>query len=155
MHPWIRYVSDYDRHFCRFANPLGGTVAVGNDASTTYHDTNLLISTTYQERLKKADILKIQKMLKSTKPKSFQAKWKPTIVPEAWGPQTNETNKPPAATSCAAAVLRRVPKKWTHDASGAEISWLLPTLGGWVTGLTEAWPHAFSGPVLSYTYNIE
>ncbi|CAK9086367.1 Dynein gamma chain [Durusdinium trenchii] len=31
----------------------------------------------------------------------------------------------------------RVPKRWTHDASGAEISWLLPTLGGWCTGLTD------------------
>lgn len=31
----------------------------------------------------------------------------------------------------------RVPKKWTHDASGAEISWLLPTIGGWCTGLTD------------------
>merc|ERR1719353_1996423 len=31
----------------------------------------------------------------------------------------------------------RVPKKWTHDASGAEISWLLPTIGGWFTGLID------------------
>jgi len=31
----------------------------------------------------------------------------------------------------------RVPKKWTHDASGAEISWLLPSIGGWCTGLTD------------------
>jgi dynein heavy chain len=31
----------------------------------------------------------------------------------------------------------RVPKSWTHDASGAEISWLMPNLGGWFTGLTE------------------
>lgn len=31
----------------------------------------------------------------------------------------------------------RVPKKWTHDASSAEISWLLPTIGGWCTGLTD------------------
>jgi len=31
----------------------------------------------------------------------------------------------------------RVPKKWTHDASGAEISWLLPNIGGWFTGLIE------------------
>jgi dynein heavy chain len=31
----------------------------------------------------------------------------------------------------------RVPKRWTHDASGAEISWLLPNMGGWFTGLTE------------------
>jgi dynein heavy chain len=31
----------------------------------------------------------------------------------------------------------RVPKSWTHDASGAEISWLMPNLGGWFTGLIE------------------
>ena len=31
----------------------------------------------------------------------------------------------------------RVPKSWTHDASGAEISWLLPTLGSWFTGLLD------------------
>merc|ERR1712072_1662772 len=31
----------------------------------------------------------------------------------------------------------RVPKRWTHDASGQEISWLLPNLGGWFTGLVE------------------
>jgi dynein heavy chain len=31
----------------------------------------------------------------------------------------------------------RVPKRWTHDASGQEISWLLPNMGGWFTGLTE------------------
>jgi len=31
----------------------------------------------------------------------------------------------------------RVPKRWTHDASGAEISWLLPNMGGWFTGLVE------------------
>eukprot|EP00928_Gymnodinium_smaydae_P031098 TRINITY_DN22944_c0_g2_i2.p1 TRINITY_DN22944_c0_g2~~TRINITY_DN22944_c0_g2_i2.p1 ORF type:complete len:3465 (-),score=972.42 TRINITY_DN22944_c0_g2_i2:18-9410(-) len=31
----------------------------------------------------------------------------------------------------------RVPKRWTHDASGAEISWLMPNLGGWFTGLIE------------------
>merc|ERR1719333_2095868 len=31
----------------------------------------------------------------------------------------------------------RVPKKWTHDPSGAEISWLMPNIGGWFTGLTE------------------
>ena len=30
-----------------------------------------------------------------------------------------------------------MPKKWTHDASGAEISWLLPSIGGWCTGLTD------------------
>merc|ERR1719498_1353346 len=31
----------------------------------------------------------------------------------------------------------RVPKKWTHDASGAEISWMMPNLGGWFTGLLD------------------
>jgi len=31
----------------------------------------------------------------------------------------------------------RVPKRWSHDASGAEISWLLPNIGGWFTGLLE------------------
>jgi len=31
----------------------------------------------------------------------------------------------------------RVPRKWTHDASGAEISWLMPNLGGWFTGLLD------------------
>jgi dynein heavy chain len=31
----------------------------------------------------------------------------------------------------------RVPKRWTHDASGAEISWLMPNIGGWFTGLVE------------------
>lgn len=31
----------------------------------------------------------------------------------------------------------RVPKKWTHDASGAEISWLMPNIGGWFTGLLD------------------
>jgi dynein heavy chain len=31
----------------------------------------------------------------------------------------------------------RVPKSWTHDASGMEISWLLPNMGGWFTGLVE------------------
>jgi len=31
----------------------------------------------------------------------------------------------------------RVPKKWTHDASGAEISWMMPNLGGWFTGLVD------------------
>lgn len=31
----------------------------------------------------------------------------------------------------------RVPKKWSHDASGAEISWLMPSIGGWFTGLLE------------------
>jgi len=31
----------------------------------------------------------------------------------------------------------RVPIGWTNDASGQEISWLMPNLGGWFTGLTE------------------
>jgi dynein heavy chain len=31
----------------------------------------------------------------------------------------------------------RVPRGWTNDASGAEISWLMPNLGGWFTGLGE------------------
>jgi len=31
----------------------------------------------------------------------------------------------------------RVPRGWTHDASGAEISWLQPTLGIWAAGLTD------------------
>jgi len=31
----------------------------------------------------------------------------------------------------------RVPTGWTNDPSGAEISWLMPSLGGWFTGLTE------------------
>lgn len=31
----------------------------------------------------------------------------------------------------------RVPLGWTHDASGAEISWLQPTLGIWAAGLTD------------------
>jgi len=31
----------------------------------------------------------------------------------------------------------RVPKRWTYDASGGEISWLLPNIGGWFTGLLD------------------
>eukprot|EP00919_Chromeraceae_sp_WS-2016_P024794 GHVR01058592.1.p1 GENE.GHVR01058592.1~~GHVR01058592.1.p1 ORF type:complete len:1591 (-),score=375.53 GHVR01058592.1:134-4906(-) len=31
----------------------------------------------------------------------------------------------------------KVPRRWTHDASGAEISWLTPSLGKWFTGLTD------------------
>jgi dynein heavy chain len=31
----------------------------------------------------------------------------------------------------------RVPRMWTHDASGAEISWLMPNVGGWFTGLLD------------------
>jgi dynein heavy chain len=31
----------------------------------------------------------------------------------------------------------RIPRSWTHDASGAEISWLVPNLGAWFTGLLD------------------
>jgi dynein heavy chain len=31
----------------------------------------------------------------------------------------------------------RIPRSWTHDASGAEISWLVPNLGLWFTGLLD------------------
>jgi dynein heavy chain len=31
----------------------------------------------------------------------------------------------------------RIPRSWTHDASGAEISWLQPSLGSWFTGLLD------------------
>ena len=31
----------------------------------------------------------------------------------------------------------RIPRSWTHDPSGAEISWLVPNLGGWFTGLID------------------
>jgi len=31
----------------------------------------------------------------------------------------------------------RVPRRWTHDAAGAEISWLLPSIGAWFNGLLE------------------
>jgi len=31
----------------------------------------------------------------------------------------------------------RVPRRWTHDAAGAEISWLLPTIGAWFAGLLD------------------
>ncbi|KAF4646812.1 hypothetical protein FOL47_005600, partial [Perkinsus chesapeaki] len=31
----------------------------------------------------------------------------------------------------------RLPRRWTHDPSGAEISWLMPTLGAWFTGLLD------------------
>jgi len=31
----------------------------------------------------------------------------------------------------------RVPKNWLTDPSGAEISWLTPTLGGWIKGLVD------------------
>jgi dynein heavy chain len=31
----------------------------------------------------------------------------------------------------------RAPNNWMYDASGAEISWILPALGAWVTSLME------------------
>lgn len=31
----------------------------------------------------------------------------------------------------------RIPRSWTHDASGSEISWLQPSLGSWFTGLLD------------------
>ena len=31
----------------------------------------------------------------------------------------------------------RVPRKWVFDPTGAEISWLTPSLGGWVKGLID------------------
>ncbi len=31
----------------------------------------------------------------------------------------------------------RVPKSWVFDASGAEISWLMPNIGAWFTGLLD------------------
>jgi dynein heavy chain len=31
----------------------------------------------------------------------------------------------------------KIPRSWTHDASGAEISWLVPNLGAWFTGLVD------------------
>jgi len=31
----------------------------------------------------------------------------------------------------------RAPNKWIYDASGAEISWILPALVAWVTSLME------------------
>ncbi|CAD7937232.1 unnamed protein product [Amoebophrya sp. A120] len=31
----------------------------------------------------------------------------------------------------------KVPSRWTHDPSGAEISWLMPNIGGWFTGLLD------------------
>ena len=31
----------------------------------------------------------------------------------------------------------RIPRSWTHDPSGAEISWLVPNLGGWFTGMLD------------------
>jgi len=38
----------------------------------------------------------------------------------------------------------RVPSGWTHDASGAEISWLQPTLGFWATGLTDRYNQLYT-----------
>lgn len=31
----------------------------------------------------------------------------------------------------------RVPYKWQFDPTGAEISWMTPSLGGWIKGLTD------------------
>jgi len=31
----------------------------------------------------------------------------------------------------------RVPKQWTFDPTGAEISWLIPSLSGWIKGLLD------------------
>ena len=31
----------------------------------------------------------------------------------------------------------KVPRRWTHDNTSAEISWLNLTLGNWFTGLTD------------------
>ena len=31
----------------------------------------------------------------------------------------------------------RVPREWQFDATGVEISWLTPSLGGWVKGLID------------------
>jgi dynein heavy chain len=31
----------------------------------------------------------------------------------------------------------KVPNTWIYDATGAEISWLLPNLGGWIGGLSD------------------
>ena len=33
----------------------------------------------------------------------------------------------------------RVPKKWCYDATGVEIAWLTPSLGGWIKGLGDRW----------------
>ncbi|MAC17935.1 MAG: hypothetical protein CMC97_06535, partial [Flavobacteriales bacterium] len=50
----------------------------------------------------------------------------------------------------------RVPKKWTHDPSGAEISWLMPNIGGWFTQLTDrsqllsTWLESGRGAMKSY-----
>jgi len=31
----------------------------------------------------------------------------------------------------------RVPRKWCYDPTGAEISWLIPSLAGWIKGLLD------------------
>lgn len=31
----------------------------------------------------------------------------------------------------------RVPRTWQYDPTGAEISWLTPSLGGWIKGLLD------------------
>ena len=31
----------------------------------------------------------------------------------------------------------RVPRKWQYDPTGAEISWLTPSLAGWIKGLLD------------------
>jgi dynein heavy chain len=31
----------------------------------------------------------------------------------------------------------RVPRKWCYDPTGAEISWLTPSLSGWIKGLLD------------------
>ena len=31
----------------------------------------------------------------------------------------------------------RVPKPWCYDPTGAEIAWLMPTLGAWIKGLLD------------------
>ena len=31
----------------------------------------------------------------------------------------------------------RVPKKWLFDPTGVEISWLVPSLAGWIKGLLD------------------
>ena len=33
----------------------------------------------------------------------------------------------------------RVPRKWCYDATGVEIAWLTPSLGGWMKGLSDRW----------------
>jgi dynein heavy chain len=31
----------------------------------------------------------------------------------------------------------RVPRPWVYDPTGAEIAWLMPSLGGWMKGLLD------------------